>query len=104
MLKVNAFFFITALLAGCSGPAPEKPDLFEFSGGEKLAELKNDTIEEASGLAASIANKGLLWTHNDSGNDSKIFLVDENLNIKLTCTLAGAENRDWEDITIGPGP
>ena len=24
--------------------------------------------------------------------------------IKLTCTLAGVENRDWEDIAVGPGP
>ena len=31
-------------------------------------------------------------------------MLDEQLEIKLTCTLAGVENRDWEDITTGPGP
>jgi hypothetical protein len=104
MQKIKAFILAIVFLIGCSGPPPEKPDLFEFSSGKKLAELKNDTIEEVSGLAASINNKGFLWTHNDSGNDASIFLIDENLNIKLTCKLVGAENRDWEDITIGPGP
>ena len=46
----------------------------------------------------------MLWAHNDSGNGANIFLLDENLDVKLTCTLAGIENRDWEDIAVGPGP
>jgi len=61
-------------------------------------------LEEASGLVASAANPGLLWTHNDSGNPADLFLIDSTGAIKLTCHLLGVKNRDWEDITRGPGP
>ena len=75
-----------------------------FHPGVKLAELNNKELKEISGIAASISNPKLLWAHNDSGNGPNIFLLDENLDVKLTCTLAGIENRDWEDIAVGPGP
>jgi hypothetical protein len=75
-----------------------------FEKGQPLSELTDKKLKEASGLAASVGNPNMLWTHNDSGNDPEIFLVDRNLEIKLTVRLAGVENRDWEDITVGPGP
>jgi hypothetical protein len=75
-----------------------------FQPGVKLAELNNKELKEISGIAASVNNPKLLWAHNDSGNGPNIFLLDENLDVKLTCTLAGIENRDWEDIAVGPGP
>ncbi len=62
------------------------------------------TLEEASGLVASRANPGYLWTHNDSGDAPRIFLINEKGNIVFTCYLKGARNRDWEDIAWGPGP
>jgi hypothetical protein len=61
-------------------------------------------LAEASGMVASKANPGLLWTHNDSGNPAEIFLIDTLAQIKMVCLLKGVENRDWEDIAIGPGP
>jgi len=75
-----------------------------FLPGVKLAELNNKELKEISGIAASVNNPKLLWAHNDSGNGADIFLLDDHLDIKLTCTLAGVENRDWEDIAVGPGP
>ena len=72
--------------------------------GEKLAQLKNKKLREISGMVSSINNPKLLWGHNDSGNKAEIFLMDEGLSVKLTCELAGIDNRDWEDIAIGPGP
>lgn len=59
---------------------------------------------EASGLAASIANPRMLWTVNDSGNPAEVFLIDTTAQIKMVCRLKNVENRDWEDIVIGPGP
>lgn len=99
-IAVGLFSAITA----CSQTPSEKANDFQFADPVQLAELATGTIEEASGLAASVVNKGLLWTLNDSGNGAEVFLIDTKVNIKLTCVLKGIDNRDWEDITVGPGP
>ncbi len=61
-------------------------------------------LEEASGLVASIANPGFLWTINDSGNPPEVFLINQQGKTRLVCTLLNGRNRDWEDIAIGAGP
>jgi len=85
-----------------SSELPVDNSLFET--GKSLCTIKSDSIEEASGLACSKGNPELLWTHNDSGDKPRIFLIDKIGNIKATVWLEGARNRDWEDIAIGPGP
>jgi hypothetical protein len=100
-LNVTALF-LTAVIASCGQQSIDTETI--FGRGQQLSELTNKKLKESSGLAASKANPGLLWTHNDSGNDAEIYLVDKNLNISLTVHLPGIENRDWEDITVGPGP
>ena len=69
-----------------------------------MGAVENDKIEEASGLAASRKNRGVIWTHNDSGNENRIFALDSNGNNLAEYFLDGITNRDWEDITLGPGP
>jgi hypothetical protein len=92
------------VLAGCSSrPVLENPT-HDFLPGKRLAELKNKKLKEVSGIAASVNNPGYIWAHNDSQNGTEVYLVDTNLKIALTCKLAGVENRDWEDIAVGPGP
>ena len=61
-------------------------------------------ITEASGLAASRINDGILWTHNDSGDRNRIFAIDKTGTLRAVFYLAGIRNRDWEDIAVGPGP
>ncbi len=70
-----------------------------FSGGNILGEV-DKKLEEASGLVASVVNPGYFWSHNDSGNPAKVFLINDKAEIVMTCTLAGIKNRDWEDIAI----
>lgn len=95
---------ISVLLLACSSKEQSNNRSDGFLPAVKLAELNNKELKEISGIAASANNPKLLWAHNDSGNGADIFLLDDHLNIKLTCTLAGVENRDWEDIAVGPGP
>lgn len=66
--------------------------------------LKLDEIDEASGLVASHNNPRAFWTHNDSGDKNRIFLISQSGDNLGTYTLEGAIARDWEDISIGPGP
>jgi len=61
-------------------------------------------LSEASGLVASISNPGYLWTLNDGRNPAEIYLINEKAEVVMTCKLKNIVNRDWEDITIGPGP
>jgi hypothetical protein len=71
---------------------------------EKLSKLEQKGLKEVSGIASSINNQKHFWVHNDAGNRAEVYLLDEDMNVKLTCDLAGVENRDWEDIAVGPGP
>lgn len=88
----------------CSQKKGKDSDSDIFLAGKKLTEVTDKKLEEASGLAGSSTNPGLLWTHNDSGNRAEVLLVDDKLNIRLTCVLDKIINRDWEDIAVGPGP
>ncbi|MCC5919231.1 MAG: hypothetical protein LAT68_00615 [Cyclobacteriaceae bacterium] len=59
-------------------------------------------MEEASGIVLSKTNPGYLWSHNDSGNDNVIFLIDRQTGETVTrYRLRGIPNRDWEDIELG---
>lgn len=75
-----------------------------FAMGVRQGVLDNSEIDEASGLAASAVNKGMLWTHNDSGDEARIFLIDRTGSCRAVVRLEGVTNRDWEDISVGPGP
>lgn len=76
----------------------------DFLPPQKLSKLESKKLEEISGIVSSINNPGRFWGVNDSGNAAKVFLFDQQLKIKFTCTLDKLVNRDWEDIAIGPGP
>ena len=63
------------------------------------------SLIEASGLIYSRKNPSYLWSHQDKGNDNRIFLLDsETGETVASYRLSGMQNRDWEDIEIGPGP
>jgi len=79
-------------------------NLPEFGPRLNKGEIVNEEIVEASGIVASINNPGILWTHNDSGNKNRIFAIGSDGSDKGEIYLAGAVNRDWEDIAIGAGP
>jgi hypothetical protein len=63
--------------------------------------IENEDITEASGLAVSLKNPGILWTHNDSGDENRIFAIDTNGSHIGQYYLDGIENRDWEDLAVG---
>lgn len=62
--------------------------------------LATPTVTEASGLAASRAQPGLWWTHNDSGGKAELYGFDESGRLLAVVSLTGADARDWEDIAI----
>lgn len=66
--------------------------------------VKDVALNEASGIAPSFSNTGWFYTHNDSGNENLVFLLDENGSDKAILKLKDSPNIDWEDMTSGPGP
>lgn len=70
----------------------------------KIADLKNASVNESSGLAASRSNPGIYWTHNDSGDGPLVYAFDATGESRGVFRVAGAQARDWEDMALGPGP
>lgn len=75
-----------------------------FEGPTNTGPVTDTQIDEASGLVRSVAFDRHFWVHNDSGDQARLFLLNENGSRLATYQVSGATNRDWEDIAIGPGP
>ena len=75
-----------------------------FENAQDLGTIENKQINEASGIVASYRNKGLLWTHNDSGDKNRIFSMDASGKGIREFYLEGANNRDWEAISMATFP
>jgi hypothetical protein len=53
---------------------------------------------EASGLAASRRNPGLLWITDDSGSRPEVYAVDTSGRLRGRIRLEGVSSGDWEDL------
>ena len=92
MIYLSVFLILAGLWSGSYGP----PTI--------LATVKDRSITESSGLVASRSTPGAYWTHNDSGDGPFIYAFDSRGDSLGAFRVTGAEARDWEDISIGPGP
>jgi len=88
--------------AGCSTPTPNvpagTPTLGTWHGPETVGQITAPVINEASGLAISRRATEILWIHNDSGNEPVLYAIDPSGKTLGSVRIAGAVNRDWEDI------
>lgn len=65
--------------------------------------VANADVREASGIAASRAHPGVIWMHNDSGDDPIVYAIAED-GTSLAAFEIDAPAFDWEDMDLGPGP
>ena len=86
--------------ASSPGPAP----VGGYQASTVLGQIADPAIGESSGLAASRRNPGLLWTHNDSGDEPFVYCIDLQARSCGAWRVTGAEAFDWEDMAAGPGP
>lgn len=63
-----------------------------------IGQIKSSEITESSGLAASLCQPNVLWTHNDSGDGPYIYAMDSTGANLGTWKVRNAENSDWEDM------
>lgn len=60
-------------------------------------------INEASGIADSKRNPGMLWVEEDSGNPPQLHLLGHDGKVVKQVFIKEAINRDWEDICLSDG-
>jgi hypothetical protein len=70
---------------------------------EELAPLPPE-LHEASGLAVSRTQPGVLWAHNDSGDSPVLYAIDAKGRLLAKVAVSNATAIDWEDIASGPCP
>ena len=87
-----------AALVAC---APGAEDTAPCTIASNARELDAD-IWETSGLALSRRTPGVLWTHNDSGNEPFLYAFDSTGTIMGHVRVSGAALIDWEDMAAGP--
>ena len=75
-----------------------------FVAGVEVGRVSSDPIKEASGLALSRLNADVLYTHNDRGDDPRIFAIRTDGTHVATLTIEPALHVDYEDIAVGTGP
>src|SRR5690606_23635687 len=68
----------------------------------RTASIAAPDLTEASGLAASSAHPGVLWTIQDSGNPPDLFAIDTTGAVRSRWRVSGVRNVDWEAISVGP--
>ena len=87
-----------AALVAC---APGAQDTAPCTIATNARELHSDILE-TSGLALSRRTPGVLWTHNDSGNEPFLYALDSTGTIMGHVRVSGAALIDWEDMAAGP--
>lgn len=93
---------LSLLLASCSHAWADPLCEQRRPRGEKVATLSDDAIDESSGLAASWLDDEILWTHNDSGDEPRLWALRKDGQVLTELKLPSAEAIDWEDMAIGP--
>ena len=108
LLSRRCLLFAGALLTGLAckpsgtpGPGDRSSD---FDAAPQSYPVAPGIVDEASGLADSRTLDGYLWTHQDSGYPSELFLVSKDAKTIKKFPVPGTSYLDWEDIAAGPGP
>ena len=88
---------LAASLTGCALVPLPLPDLERDW---EIHRIELPEISESSGLVKSRTQRGVFWTHNDSGDRPRIFAIDAQGRLLGEFAVEGALARDWEDIAI----
>lgn len=92
-----------ALVASAASSAyAEDVRCLDYADGKRLGTIDDKHLREASGLAASELQPGVLWSHNDSGAGAWLYALDEGGEVLTRFEVDGADAIDWEDVALGP--
>jgi hypothetical protein len=90
---------ILLFVAGCTTHAePPEDTSFTYGAARVIGRIEDQELSESSGLVASRRMPGLFWTHNDSGDSPRLFLISNKGKTIATFRVTNAKAVDWEDI------
>ena len=104
LILLASICFCCACKKHTSSPAPTQTEPVS------VTTLQDPRLIETSGLAASVANPGLLYVHNDSGDTSRFFAIHPDGSLKSVIYYNGDKSlkllgvTDCEDIAVNIGP
>jgi hypothetical protein len=82
---------LTTIACGWQAPSPARRDA-------NTTWIDSKDIQESSGLARSRRHERLLWTHNDSGDKSRLFAFDADGRLHAIVDVKDVDSVDWEDM------
>lgn len=98
--------FVFNVLSGSCNKSPLMSDdevfndIVMIAPGIPVGTISHPNLSEVSGMVMSSQDNKLIWVHNDSGDGTRLYLIDHKAEYKFHCTIEGANNRDWEDISV----
>ena len=108
---VILFVFASVLITGCShasssGKYEVNSSEFSTEYGKPvtIGRIESSEITESSGIATSLCQPDVMWTHNDAGDDAFIFALNSKGKHLGTWLVAAAKNDDWEDMAAYKDP
>lgn len=92
----------------------DRPDFSDAAAGDvrvhalrdvvQMGRLRDEDLDEASGIVPSTIAPGIYWLHNDSGGEPVVYAIDSTGAARGSARVPGATNRDWEAMAGGPCP
>lgn len=105
MTRSTFVVFLPLALACSSDTTPAATPLparcGEQAGTVAVGKLTDPALKEASGLASSIDQADLLWSHNDSGDEARLFALSKSGKARGQLHLDGVTAIDLEDLALG---
>ena len=84
------------VLTGCSTLPPVSQAV---GPPETVMTIQDKRLDEISGMACSSRVPGVLWVHNDSGDDPRLFAVGPDGKTLGILEITNAHARDWEEMS-----
>jgi hypothetical protein len=98
---VKSAFLFAMTAANATAVASQSSRAASF---EQTGILESAKVIESSGIAVSRVHGGILWTHNDSGDDPIVYAIDLAGRDHGSFRLEGTRAVDWEDIALSRCP
>ena len=100
-----SFLLLVLWLAATAKAGAQCTGCAEYGPSRMWTSNTTPALTDASGLAASTKNPGVLWTHNDSGGDEPlVYAISTNGPLLGSFDIGADTLADFDDIAIGPGP